>query len=258
MDMTLEGYVLNPMGKNNAVMSAINRETQRKIYKNKFDHVLLRENGHITYNLYKDDKKNTYWAHIKVPSESVDKFYYDVVFKFYTDAKHGTSQDLFKWYVKFFSNDPAFMYTYAYVFNEKELTIPELKSKYSKKSIKDAAKEKNPDNLVGYVKIIYFAYLVMEMKNLNKIKKFEQEAQPLAPKKILSEVVPTDEIVEERQSKKVSKKKKVTIDEKTFRRLDRKYHIAGSGADFNVTTTKRVKKISNTNSIKSTPKVKRK
>ena len=82
--MTLEQYIKNPMGKNNAVMSAALRETIKKQYDVKFHNVLLRENGKIDFRLYKNKDANTYYIHVKVPSETCENFYYDVVLKFFS------------------------------------------------------------------------------------------------------------------------------------------------------------------------------
>ena len=43
------------------------------------------------------------------------------------------------YYVKFFSNDPAFVYTYAHTFMEKEIFVDELKDRMSKIAVKKAA-----------------------------------------------------------------------------------------------------------------------
>lgn len=253
---------MNPMGKNNAIMSAQTRELQRKVYKSRFDKVLLRENGAIKYTLYYDKDKNTYWAHIKTPSESVNKFYYDVVFKFYTDAKGGNQQDLFKWYFNVFSNDPAFVFTYAYVFNQNKLLIPELLKKMSAQAIKEKPKEKNEKEIVGYDKIIYFAYLILEMRNLNKLKLFKNEAILLSPKKILSEVDNADDKIEDRQSQKVSKRKRPVLDEKQYSKLKRDYGINDNNVRVNVKTTRKVTKIkasgAKSNGIRKVRKVKKK
>ena len=150
MEMTLNQYILNPMGKNNAVLNANMREFMRKTYMSKFDNVLLREKGSISYYLYHDKKRNIYWAHIKVPSEVVKEFYYDLVFKFTANEKvSGGGQDLFEYNVQFYSNDPAFVFTYAHVFLENNLFIKELASKMSKEAIKKKPTEKNPSNDVG-------------------------------------------------------------------------------------------------------------
>ena len=121
--MTLEEYIANPMGKNNATFTPLMRESVKKSYKAKFDNVMLRENGKIGYYLYKDNKNNAYYIHLKIPSEVIENFYYDVVFKFFTssDQDTGGGKNLEKYQVQFFSNDPAFVYTYAYVFAHNDL-----------------------------------------------------------------------------------------------------------------------------------------
>ena len=262
MEMTFEQYILNPMGKSNAVLNAAVRETQRKLYMHKFDNIMLREKGSVEYTLYTDERHNLYWAYIRVPSETVPKFSYDVIIKFYTGANGGGENNLFKWNVQFFSNDPAFVYTYAYVFNKNGLFIPELRSKMDKIALRKEAKEKNPDEVVGYVKTLYFAYLIMENKNINKISKFRAEAKPLNTKEILANVMDADEKIALRQEEglHISHRKKIVLDEKTAKKVIK---AAGDNANtdrLRIKTTKRIGTLTNTNSptVKTTKKVKRK
>jgi hypothetical protein len=256
--LTLESYILNPMGKNNAVLNAATREMMKKIYMNKFDNLMVREKGRMEYHLYTDQKKNQYWAHIKIPSETVEKFYYDIVFKFYNSAENSSQKDLFKWNVQFFSNDPAFVYTYAHTFINKNYFIKELSSKMSKEAIKSEAKEKNPNDNVGYVKTIYFAYLFLQNRNFNKIGRFENEATPLIAKELLSNVMPADEKINLRQEegRHVSKRKKKTLTQDQLRNIKK---VTGNnlnlGGRVNVTTTNRIKTIKssiNTKGVKTT------
>lgn len=261
--MTFEQYILNPMGKNNAVMSAAVRELTRKSYIAKFDNILLRENGRIQYFAYKDSKSNTYWLYIKVPSEVVKKFYYDVVLKFSANqSTEGAGQDLFKYNVQFFSNDPAFVFTYANVFAKNNLFIKELSKKMSREALKKLPVEKNPSNVVGYVKSLYFAYLVMQNRKLNKVNKFEAEAKPLDFQYLFNQIENADSKIERRQEEgsKISGKKKINVDDTT---LDNLRRTAGRNANFDrlqVATTKRVRNIKNSaqsKNIKSTRQTKR-
>jgi hypothetical protein len=256
--MTFDEYILNPMGKNNAVLSALTRETIRKDYSHRFDNILLRENGKIEYYLYHDEKTNAYYAHIKVPSEVVKDFYYDTIIKFYRDASLGIKEEsnLFKYQAQFFSNDPAFVYTYAYVFRKHNLFIPELASKMSREALKEAAKEKNPGENVGYVKSLYFAYLVMENRGLNKLNRFNAESEPLMASNFLATIMDADEKIEirQREGAKVSKRKKIRIDDKTLKNIQRQ---AGENSTFDrleVKSTKKVKNIQSKNASKNTKK----
>lgn len=166
MIMTLEEYIKNPMGKNNAVFSQ--KDMYRDLYTKKFDAVIAREAGRINYRLYKDNDKR-YLMHLKIPSEVVSKFYYDVVLEFTTtDAAIAAQNSLKNYEVKFFSNDPAFVFTHAYSFAQNKLFIEDLKPKMSKKALNDKAEVRNPQNIVGYVKSIYFAYLFITLRGLDK------------------------------------------------------------------------------------------
>jgi hypothetical protein len=258
MDMTLEQYILNPMGKSNAVLNASVRETIRRDYMNRFDTILLRENGRVEYYLYKDEKSNTYWAHIKVPSEAVKKFYYDVVFKFYADEKiKGFGDDLLKYKVNFFSNDPAFVFTYAHVFIRNNIFIKELSPRMSKEAIRKAPKEKNSTHDVGYVKAIYFAYLLIRNKKLSKKARFEAEAINFDLARLLSSIEDADSKISKRQEegKHISHKKKIRLDEKTAKNFMRHLNQDDGTGRIQVATTKRVSSIKSINGINSTKKV---
>lgn len=195
MKMTFEEYIKNPMGVKNAVFSQ--REMYRTLYREKMDRILVRENGNIRYQLYTDKANNTFYVYIKIPSEVVPDFYYDTVVEFYGgDAK---SKSLKDYYVKFYSNDPAFVFTYAYSFIKNKIFITDLIPKMSREAVKNPAKIKNPKNLVGYVKSLYFAYLTMKKYGLfNKIA-FEANSSSYNKKILLNEITPADVKIENRQ-----------------------------------------------------------
>lgn len=197
--MTLEQYIVNPLGKNNAVLNSITRETLRKEYRTKLDTIMVRESGKVEYKLFYDKAKNRYWAYIKVPSEVVKKFYYDVILVFSPNSKTGSSNNIFDYDFRAYSNDPAFVFNFAYVFYKNDLFVNELQKKMSKRAIKEEAKEKNPYNLVGYVKSLYFGYLIMKDRGLNNLTKFKAEAKGLDLPYIMDNVEDADEKVRKRQ-----------------------------------------------------------
>lgn len=260
MEMTLEQYIANPMGKNNAVLNASTREIMRLTYQKKFDNILLRENGKINYTLFEDKKDNTYWIYIKIPSEVVKNFYYDVVLKFYANSKTSLGEDLLKWNVKFFSNDPAFVYTYAHVFRENDLFIKELSSKMSKEALKKAPKEKNPGNNIGYVKSLFFAYLVIKNKSLNKLSRFKAESVPLNGKYLLSNIMEAGEKIALRQEEgsKISTRKKVDVSTKAGKVLSKYSTINADQSRVRVKTTKSIGSIKNSSGVKAVKNTKRK
>lgn len=163
MKMTYPQYITNPMG--NRVMS--NREIYRKLYTEKLDKLIVRENGNLPYYLFQDTNNKRFIAVIKTPSESVKHFFYDVVVEFTTtsDAISG-STTLRDYHVRFYSNEPAFIYTFCYAFIHNGLFFTDLEDKMSKMAKEQKANTTNAKNEIGYCKSLYFAYLIMEMKNL--------------------------------------------------------------------------------------------
>lgn len=159
MEMTFHEYIQNPMGRENAVIS--NRVMYRNLYQEKLDKILVREAGKIDIKAYHVGKR--YICYLKIPSEVIDKFYYDVLIEFRSPKKI-TGNDLKEYLVRFYSNDPSFVYTFTHAFVKNDLFFKDFENKMSKKAIKERGKEKNPADQVGYVKSIYFAYLIMSKR----------------------------------------------------------------------------------------------
>ena len=199
MEMAFSQYISNPTGMGTAVMSY--RKMYEDLYHDKWNKIMTREMGKIEYNLYKDKKAR--YAHIKVPSETVENFYYDVVIRFDNSANK-----LDECNVQFFSNDPSFNYTFAYAFKKNKLTIPELESKMSKEALRTPAKEKNPQNIIGYVKVFYFAYIFMSEKGFFYPTRFDAEAKPYSKAILLSKVMGEEKLEERINAAKKKEDKK--------------------------------------------------
>lgn len=198
MEMTFKQYIDNPLGKNNAVFSQ--RQLFKDLYTAKYNAVLLREAGKIDYTLLYDKKKDEYYCHIKIPSEVVKEFYYDVVIKFYSDDNANvTAPSLNGYKIQVFSNDPAFVFTYLRVFLKNNMFIMDLKDKAPKLALKKDPVEKNPHELVGYVKSLYFAYLFMSQKNLFYKHFYKTNAIPYSKKALLDNVEHADKKIQKRQ-----------------------------------------------------------
>lgn len=198
MQMTFEQYIQNPMGVANSVIS--NREMYRTLYTRKLDEILVREMGYLNRmesHLYKDDKR--YIAYLKIPSEIIPEFYYDVVIEFTEPKKNEkslTDKTLNRYLVRFYSNDPSFVFTFAHAFLKNDMFIKDLTDKMSKKAIKERADEKNPQNIVGYVKSLYFAYIIMNRKGLFNKAKYTETFNLKALK---SKIMDADEKIRLRQ-----------------------------------------------------------
>lgn len=167
--LTFDEYIRNPTGGRSRIVGS--KDIARAVYSDKYNKMMLRCAGRINYLLFRDkspmngDKR--FVIYIQMPSEKTEKLYYDVVVDFTAedDVKRRIN-NLDGYHVRFFSNDPNFIYTYAYAFNKDKLIIPELISKINPKALNDAPKHTNPHEMAGYVKSFYFAYLFMLNKGL--------------------------------------------------------------------------------------------
>lgn len=208
MKMRYDDYIQNPMGRDNAVYSQ--REMYRALYTDKLDKIMVREAGKIDFYLYRN-KDGRYFIHIKVPSEVVPKFYYDTVIEFYaTDSGVTVGNTLKDYLVRFYSNDPSFVFTFAHAFIKNDLFIKELEPKMAKRAVEERAKEKNPKDLVGYVKSIYFAYLIIKNRGLMRKDVFDNYAKDFDLQHILSTIESASSKIEKRQQlgAEIDKKKK--------------------------------------------------
>lgn len=190
--MTFKEYIANPSGVKSSAISY--RKMYEDLYQDKWGKIMTRENGHIEYKLY-TGKDNMYYAYLKIPSEMVDKFYYDIVIEF---NSNGLERTLDTAQVKFFSNDPSFNYTFAHVFKKNNLTIKELEGKMSRKALKKPPVEKNPYNMVGYVKTLFFAYLFLKDRGLLYKVRFTSEASSINWRILNGLISNTDDKIEAR------------------------------------------------------------
>lgn len=206
--MSYDQYIQNPMGIKNAVISK--REMYREMYTKKWDELKVRENGKIDYMLLKSE--SDYYIYMKIPSEVVPQFYYDVVVRFMppSDKKAAVIDRTLKDYnVQFFSNDPSFVFTFAHAFARNDMIIKDLNLRMSKLALKRKAEERNPSDQVGYVKSLYFAYLEIKQKGLlSKVtyasaKKYDKQF-------LISMIMPADEKIDrrEKEEEKIRQKKK--------------------------------------------------
>jgi len=197
MKMTLEEYIKNPMGVSNAVFSQ--RSMYKDLYTNKFNNIMLREAGSLVMHMYREGDTK-FVLHIKIPSEVVPKFYYDVVLEFTTkNPLTILSTNLNNYDIRFYSNDPAFVFTFAYSFSKNDLFITDLASKMSRQALSDRAKEKNPKNIVGYVKSIYFAYIYIKAHGIDKKAVWSVEAKPYNVNTLLADIMQADDKIALRQ-----------------------------------------------------------
>lgn len=211
MEITFDRYIDNPSG----TSVVTNKSMYKNMYQDKFNKILLREGGQVKYFLYTTKNEAEYIVHMKIPSEVISDFYYDVVIRFYTTKnEYKNEANLRRYYVNFFSNDPAFVYTFAHSFYKNKIFVEDLIPKMSKEAIKHDAKVKNPKNEVWYVKSLYFAYLTMEKYSLFSKAKFRINAKPYNKKALLTQITPADLKIQQRQSEAEKLRKAERVEKK--------------------------------------------
>jgi hypothetical protein len=160
--MKMKEYMSNPLGKGaifpnrDMVISELNHKYERAKTKVKL------------FPLTVSVKNGTYFFHVKVPSGSLDGFFYDVALKFIRN-KNSNDKTLDDMDFQAFSNSPSFVYTYAHVFNDKRLLANELKPKISNMVYRKNPEVKNPYNMVNFERTIYFAMLEILNRGLTNI-----------------------------------------------------------------------------------------
>lgn len=253
MKITFSQYINNPLGEKSSVVT--NRGMYQQMYRDKLDKILLREGGKVKYKLYTD--KDKYYIHFKIPSEVIDKFYYDTIIEFYTnDPIKAKSASLKDYYVRFYSNDPAFVYTFAHAFIKNDIFIKDLESKMTKESVKNVAKEKNPKNLVGYVKSLFFAYLLLGDYGLFSKTLYDNTAEKYSKTKILRTVDHAKDKIRDRQEAEEKERKKRNREKNNSERFSLgRQASAATTPTKGINKTKSVTSSSRTKTIRKTKKI---
>lgn len=253
---SFDKYIDNPGGEGSSFAS--NRSMYKNMYKDKFNKVLVREQGRIEYTVYRTgDTEDSYLIHMKIPSEVIEKFYYDVVVRLFTkDNALKSNASLREYRVQFYSNDPAFVYTFTHAFAKHNMIIEDLKPKMTKESLRTVAKVKNPNDNVWYVKSLYFAYLTMEKYSLFNRPMLNQHAIKYTKRTLLQNVMPAAEKVKLRQeaAEKLAKEER----ESKLKAAKAKEDAARtSSGDHNTKQIKKTSMVGSVKHIKSTKPTKR-
>ena len=135
--------------------------------------------------------------HVRVPSEEYkfNKLHYDVLFKIENDPSQRYSMRN----VKFFSNSPSFIYTYAYVYYHDDIMIDEFASKLPILAITVPPEVRNPVESLGYEKSTYIAarYLIDgHVLTDDYIERFGKKMTKLAELDLLGKIGDPDDIVQ--------------------------------------------------------------
>jgi hypothetical protein len=208
--LTLEGFLTNPTGKSTSMMAS------RKRIKDNLDnhyYKLLKKHKDFKYVVYIDSY--AYLFHFKIPSETFDELYYDVVLEFLPHEKKMQGFSTINDYsINFFSNSPDMMFTYDYVLKENDIYIPFLQNagKYSSKAMKTRPKTRNPVELFGFEKSCYYAAMYISTHKLTTKKMLDKvgiKSNKLVSTKFLNSVMSQElKLNEYNKFKKLEQEKK--------------------------------------------------
>lgn len=167
--LSFEKYLTNPSGNKGNLF--LNMSMVKGNLNEKFDSLLREKKNKFDLKVY--DNGNKFILYVKVPSSKYDLFY-DVVFeidKKGEDDKPLERINLKKSKFKVYSNCPSFVFTYAFIFNNRELLIEGLKSKYSKDTLQKQPLQKNYYQIVAMEKSLFFAisYILMQCSTLEEV-----------------------------------------------------------------------------------------
>jgi len=255
--MTLDEYSKNPLGQKNALFSQ--RDMYKELYTNKLDKILLRENGKISYKLY--TSKDNYYIYMKIPSEVINNFYYDVIIELYTkNPLIKNSRTLDKYDFRCYSNSPDYVFTFAHAMIKNDMFISDLKPKMSELAIKNIAKEKNPKNQIGYIKGLYFAYILIKRYNLLHKIEFEANAEKYNKNVLLDLIMHADEKIKLRQElgKDIEKEKRIKEVKEKNDKTNVRTEVKSSNNIKRTSFIKRTSNIKNTTRTRITKSSKRK
>lgn len=210
--MSLSEFLNNPIGKGDAsipnkslIIGALSAKYE------KYTDGSKGVNKRINMKVFRNAGSDTYYFWLVIPTETERDNTYDVVFKFFDrEKKHQRDLSISRYDFQVFTNTPSFAYTYAYVYNNAGLIIPELADKLGKTFYTDSPDVRNRNQNVMYDKYIYFAArYILESKKMNRVV-LEAIAKPYDEKYLVSHIRTLDTITNEyrKAEDKLKKKKK--------------------------------------------------
>lgn len=203
--ITFKYFLNNPIGQD---AQAMHYNLIRQEYTRKYNELMKRKKIEIA-GVYKIQQ--SYFLHLLIPSESSRDNNYDVVIEFY-DEKNNLKYEptINKYSVRFFSNCPSFVFTYAYAYKSNNLLINELGNKFNDLVLSQEPKIKNPSQITNIDKSLFFALLFL-YNNLHYQYKSVYESTRFDMSKDFSELYNkirnSDEILLEIEKAKIKEKK---------------------------------------------------
>ena len=159
MKITFKEFLDNPNGKGSSVNPY--RKVITDLLSLRFKKLMSRNRNKPVITFYKNDA--VFYAHVLVPTEDDERDNnYDVLIEFTKTSPESNPRTLRDYNVKFFSNCPSFLFTYAHTFKKKDVLIPFTFNHFKSPILTSAPVVRNPDEVIGMDKSIFFALLMME------------------------------------------------------------------------------------------------
>lgn len=168
--LTFKDYINNPNGTGD---KSLNIRVIKDSYAHKYIN-MLEKHGDPKYAIAKTE--DGFYIYIKMPSESIEKLFYDIVIQVYKNPDGSTDKDstIKNYGVRFFSNAASFVYTYAYTYNDNGLFITDLENKFEDKTpLNTAPSTTNRSGIIGFDKFLFMASKFVEQE-LTSVKKLEE------------------------------------------------------------------------------------
>lgn len=221
--LTLGKYIINPT--NNKGNLVLNLNSIRNDLNLRYDKLLENKKKDFKLNVY--EKKDDLFVYIKEPSESYNMTY-DIVFQI-----NKNNESIEKSPLKVFSNSPSFAYTYAYVFNNNNLLIEDLKKKYSKEFFKRLPYQRNFYEIVSIEKSLFIAINYL-LDNFDSIGTIIDKAVKY-DSKVFNEIKTVEEKVKE--YKKLQIKEREKRNKEKLENIEKRIKDLKNNSDKNKKTT---------------------
>lgn len=215
-------------------------------YREKYDLLSKRTDKPFRYSVY-TMLGDRHMVHIKVPSETVDRFYYDVLLELTAEK---SAVDFGDCDVKIFSNCPSFVYSVAYIFAHWDpdakrpttkgkgmmidtlkgklprdrMLIPGTEKKLGKQPIHEPPVVRNPLGFPMFDKSVYYAIFFL-MDNIS-FKDIIRSRRIITAPQLLAGVESFDSLMAKRkkaeQTQKAKRAEMLAERDKTFKDKERK------------------------------------
>lgn len=245
--------MVNPMGSGSSVLMLPElRKSLDAQYQNLLSKITM------TWYLFQD---KYYIAHVKIPSRTIEKLFYDVFIEIDKSSIPASSTIVNGGNARVFSNCPSFTFTYAKVFDDKGDLIPWTKEKYNAEVFVNDPVKRNPMKISSYERSIYFAIKFITTGGRNYKKQVELHIHKVkSHTELLMLIKSSDDILDEYQLKKKKQddQKRSIINPSKESHKDHQKKLPPKKRKMGVkttSTTRTSKKAKKTNNVKHTKRV---